>query len=109
MISICNLAKIGFHLESKTPQTKNPFRFLVTASTDDGLLHGNLREKSGYFPATCVQEVRLRNAEGINKINRVMGRRETQQQHQQQHQQQQQSQPSLQPHFSTASRAQVKM
>ncbi|XP_059079130.1 uncharacterized protein LOC131877469 [Tigriopus californicus] len=80
----------------------------VTASTDDGLLHGNLREKSGYFPATCVQEVRLRNAEGINKINRVMGRRETQQQQQQQ-QQPQPPQSSLQPHFSTASRAQVKI
>ncbi|XP_046439349.1 SH3 and multiple ankyrin repeat domains protein 3-like isoform X6 [Daphnia pulex] len=37
----------------------------VTGSTDCGLLEGWLRGDSGYFPPSCVQEVRLRNPAAI--------------------------------------------
>lgn len=37
----------------------------MTGSTDCGLLEGWLRGDSGYFPANCVQEVRLRNPAAI--------------------------------------------
>ena len=62
---------------------------LVTGSTDDGLLEGLLRGKSGLFPARCVQEVRLRNPDALrhhqhaislapspSSNGRVAGRRE---------------------------------
>ena len=39
--------------------------YIVTGSTDCGLLEGWLRGDSGYFPANCVQEVRLRNPAAI--------------------------------------------
>ena len=82
------------------------------------MLEGLLRGKSGYFPAKCVQEVRLRNPDSIraNSITssspygtanvnlgpsvRVTGRRETREQQQQSQQQQ---------HFSTAVRHKDKM
>ena len=82
------------------------------------MLEGVLQGKSGYFPAKCVQEVRLRNPESIkanslasssspyNTPNvgnttpntRVAGRREVREQQQAQNQ-----------HFSTAVRHQDKM
>ena len=37
----------------------------MTGSTDCGLLEGWLRGDSGYFPASCVQEVRLRHPAAI--------------------------------------------
>ena len=93
----------------------------VTGSTDDGFLEGSLRGQTGTFPAHCVQEVRLRNPPqstsaasvtsdltsnprspasvisngSVNNNNRVVGRREVKEQQQQ--------------HFSTATRAPVKM
>jgi hypothetical protein len=39
--------------------------YLVTGLTDCGLLEGWLRGDSGYFPPSCVQEVRLRNPAAI--------------------------------------------
>ena len=82
------------------------------------MLEGLLQGKSGFFPAKCVQEVRLRNPESLkansltssaspyNNPNggnttptiRVAGRRETREQQQAQNQ-----------HFSTAVRHKDKM
>lgn len=40
----------------------------VTGLVDDGVrLEGALRGVTGVFPASCVQEVRLRNPEGVMK------------------------------------------
>ncbi|GAB6022714.1 hypothetical protein CHUAL_006810 [Chamberlinius hualienensis] len=44
----------------------------VTGSTDCGLLEGILKRQKGLFPATCVQEVKLRHPE-----NRVVNRRQS--------------------------------
>ncbi|CAB4064249.1 SHANK [Lepeophtheirus salmonis] len=57
----------------------------VTGSTDDGRLEGMIRGQSGYFPASCAQEVRLRNPDAVHSPpitstpapgSRVLGRRE---------------------------------
>ena len=92
--------------------------FIVIGSTNTGMLEGMLQGKSGFFPAKCVQEVRLRNPESLkanslasssspyntsNVVNttpttRVAGRRETREQQQAQNQ-----------HFSTAVRHKDKM
>ena len=91
--------------------------FVVIGSTNTGMLEGILQGKSGFFPAKCVQEVRLRNPESLKAnslasssspynnssvgnttpTTRVAGRRETREQ-------QAQNQ-----HFSTAVRHKDKM
>ena len=94
------------------------FKIIVIGSTNTGMLEGLLQGKSGFFPAKCVQEVRLRNPESLkansstsssspynnpnggNPNTRVAGRRETREQQQQQAQNQ---------HFSTAVRHKDKM
>ncbi|CAG9562947.1 unnamed protein product [Danaus chrysippus] len=58
----------------------------VTGATDDGLLEGSIRgsSASGLFPASCVQEVRLRQNAHLHQVlssgpihhSRVTGRRE---------------------------------
>ncbi|XP_061378708.1 SH3 and multiple ankyrin repeat domains protein 2 isoform X6 [Danaus plexippus] len=58
----------------------------VTGATDDGLLEGSVRGStgSGLFPASCVQEVRLRQNAHLHQVlssgpihhSRVTGRRE---------------------------------
>ena len=94
------------------------------------MLEGVLRGKSGIFPASCVQEVRLRNPESLKQsivmgAARVAGRREVreQQQQQEQHlqdqvqmiqptiggQQQQQQQQQQQRYFATATRCKTRM
>ena len=100
----------------------------MTGSTDSGMLEGVLRGKSGIFPASCVQEVRLRNPESLKQsivmgAARVAGRREfrEQQQQQEQHLQdqvqmiqptiggQQQQQQQQQRYFATATRCKTRM
>lgn len=59
----------------------------VTGSTDCGLLEGIFKGQRGFFPAACVQEVRLRHPE-LRCPRRVEGRRETSLRHTNQHLQQ---------------------
>jgi hypothetical protein len=84
------------------------------------MLEGVLRGQSGFFPAHCVQEVRLRNPESLKQsivmgAARVAGRREVREQQQQQqelHQDQiQMVQQSTggQRYFATATRCKTKM
>lgn len=40
--------------------------YLVTSSTDTGLLEGSLRGNVGLFPAACVQEIRMKSYENRN-------------------------------------------
>ncbi|KAB7498006.1 SH3 and multiple ankyrin repeat domains protein 1 [Armadillidium nasatum] len=69
-------------LKQYTPHTPgqldiNPGEIIeVTASTDDGMLEGCLKGKSGLFPPQCVQEIRLRNPKSVreNIIGRVQSR-----------------------------------
>jgi hypothetical protein len=90
----------------------------VTASTDNGMLEGVLRGQSGFFPAHCVQEVRLRNPESLKQsivmgASRVAGRREVREQQQQQQQELHQDQIQMsaggQRYFATATRCKTKM
>ena len=90
----------------------------MTGSTDSGMLEGVLRGKSGIFPASCVQEVRLRNPDSLKQVMgaaRVAGRREVREQQQQQLQQPDQGQliqassGSQQRYFATATRSKTKL
>ena len=93
--------------------------FPVTGSTDSGMLEGVLRGKSGFFPASCVQEVRLRNPDSLKQVMgaaRVAGRREVRDQQQQQQQQQpdqgqliQATAGGQQRYFATATRSKTKL
>lgn len=42
------------------------FSIKVTSSTDTGLLEGSLRGNVGLFPASCVQEIRMKCYEKQN-------------------------------------------
>lgn len=70
------------------------FHLIVTGATDDGFLEGNVRStgnRSGLFPAHCVQEVKLRHSiqpsmivardarmpASSQSVARVVGRRES--------------------------------
>ena len=49
----------------------------VTGSTDTGLLEGSLRGQMGLFPASCVQEIRMKMYENRNHLvppSRVSGK-----------------------------------
>ena len=90
----------------------------MTGSTDSGMLEGVLRGKSGFFPASCVQEVRLRNPDSLKQVMgaaRVAGRREVREQQQQQQQQPDQGQliqataGGQQRYFATATRSKTKL
>jgi hypothetical protein len=79
------------------------------------MLEGVLRGKSGFFPAGCVQEVRLRNPDALKAAGvpgRVAGRREEREQQQEllhDHLQLMQSGTGSQRLFSTATRGKTRM
>ena len=49
--------------------TSITYVFPVIGSTDTGMLEGIFRGHTGCFPAQCVQEVRLRNPDGLRVNN----------------------------------------
>ncbi|CAG7837356.1 unnamed protein product [Allacma fusca] len=72
-------------VENFTPQSPKHLKLTegdiieVTGSTDTGLLEGSLRGQMGLFPASCVQEIRMKMYENRNHLvppSRTPGRRE---------------------------------
>jgi len=75
---------------------------------------GALRGKTGYFPAFCVQEVRLRNPNSLKQAlaieaSRIQDHQEVHEQQQELHQDQMQVGGGVIRHFATATRCNTKM